>query len=342
MKVKIKRFCKRVLPVAIAVMALAAVFCIPVSAAGSGWGEYSYTAMEFRGGDASLYRFTENTGQTLPPKFITDGNAGISSRYKLSYPIMYNNGISKGDICAVRIPFEVTEVSCSSGDVYSITIENLSVAVDTTVGTFTGITLWFGEKASSDIGDSWYNFNYLIDNGWTDGSPGNYYFNDLTVSHRVQNDSKVTLRYVMVHFIYNGIPSGSSGSVTFSPRGGFHFGYGNPNSPEAPNYVTPDGGFIDDYISKEEEILNSTQGGQDEFNVLLENFRTVMNKFGPGMLAATWVFNTLLDSFTLSYFLLYFALLTGVAAFILGISSWIGRGTRSSSSSKGAKGKKGG
>lgn len=341
MNVKLKRFVKRLFPVVIAVMALAVAFCVPVSAAGTGWGTYSYTAMEFMGGEASLYRFQENTGQLLPPRFITDGNAGISTRYKLTYPIMYNNGISQGDICAVRIPFDVTEVTCSSGDVYSITIENLSVAVDPSVGTFTGITLWFGEKISTDNGYSWYNFNYLIDKGWTDGTPGNYYFNDLSVTHRVQNDSKVTLRYIMVHFIYNGIPSGSSGSVTFSPRGGFHFGYGNPNSPEAPNYVTPDGGFIDDYISKEEEILNSTQGGQDEFNSLLANFRTVMNKFGPSMLAATWVFNLLLDEFALSYFLLYFALLTGVAAFILGIAAWIGRGSRSTSS-KGSKGKKGG
>lgn len=349
MKVKIKRFCKRVLPVVIAVMALAAVCCVPVSAASSGWSNvdlpFNQWFTNYELDDPNLAAaYLNSSGRYVyayPIYFLFGDGAGVSRpitgvRYRINGQVFINDSfINLGESFDVILPLVFLNYELSAGDTFIIDFNTLLFGLDPAVLSLNSVTASVlqisGDKDKSftknlTFEDKNNNGNYhCVDNSLTVQSIGTSSFLSLSIS------ANVTL-----------VGTGT-GSFSFTVPDGLTLGYGNPNSPEAPKYNTPDGSFIEDYTEKEEEILNSTQGGQDEFNSLLANFRTVMEKFGPSMLAATWVFNLLLDEFALSYFLLYFALLTGVAAFVLGVAAWIGRGSRSSSSgSKGSKGKKGG
>lgn len=340
MKVKIKRFCKRVLPVAISVMVLAAAFCIPVSAAGSGWSQLEFSGSSALPADDRPMIITYQNGaprgsdEFYPYTISTAGQLG--SRYTIgTHSWLATSG---GQMNCFRIPVNYGAFEVQAGDV--IRIE------------FTDLYFYFYDSRCEFfvpfLGLSYDNRTFFIQQVDPNNHPSKtgttYSFRSLVFEYTAEVSTTITISYFLYSFTTPSTSAGTfSADLDFVPRGVVVSSSGNPASPEYPKYDTPDGGFIEDYTEKEEEVLNSTQGGQDEFNSLLANFRTVMEKFGPSMLAATWVFNLLLDEFALSYFLLYFALLTGVAAFVLGVAAWIGRGSRSSSSgSKGSKGKKGG
>lgn len=351
MKVKIKRFCKRVLPVVIAVMALAAAFCVPVSAASAGWTDISlgyedfFDSYTFSNEDLQLDVFNLSSGRSFwirPGEFLSGHGQPVNQHpytgIKYYMDTSFGSGyVSVGDELRCTIPLgSFGGYELLPGDDFFLSIAPFRVGLGTDFADLHDVS--FGIKYEYSDGTFSYKDYPILDELISSPGAGNYYWQSLGISQMISKPCKVYIDYVDITFT---VLKAINRSVAVVFPEGVEISYGNPDSPEAPKYDTPDGSFIEDYTEKEEEVLNSTQDGQDEFNSLLANFRTVMNKFGPSMLAATWVFNLLLDEFALSYFLLYFALLTGVAAFILGISSWIGRGTRSTSS-KGSKGKKGG
>lgn len=107
----------------------------------------------------------------------------------------------------------------------------------------------------------------------------------------------------------------------------------------APIYNGPDTTVTDEYIDQERALIDGTEGARNAATNLLSGLTDVLSPngvIGKGMLAATFIFNSLLAGFDLSG-LLTFALTLGVLAFILGLALSIGgyfnsRGSRVKSS----------
>lgn len=120
----------------------------------------------------------------------------------------------------------------------------------------------------------------------------------------------------------------------------FHYGYGNPNSPEAPTFKPFDDDTLNELEDAENEVLDGTQGGLDAFkNSVTGVYGLLPNYFKP-LTAAVSMLNVYLGIRTLGD-LINISLVFGVMGFLLSGSlvAYASRAARSDNAKHGKAGK---
>lgn len=103
----------------------------------------------------------------------------------------------------------------------------------------------------------------------------------------------------------------------------FHYGYGNPNSPEYPGYSKPDTGAADDLDSIENELKDQSTEGFNTANSYFSGFFDTIQPYSSGLLFVADVMNLSIDTIPFIGHLLGISLALGLFGFILGLAGSI-------------------
>lgn len=106
-------------------------------------------------------------------------------------------------------------------------------------------------------------------------------------------------------------------------RVSFTFGYGNRNSAEAPNYTPPDEKPVDDYVDKEQELLDDTSEGMDIAEGIFNGFGDNLAGFVAGMMFVSNLMNLGITQIPAVGIIVQISLACGLFGVIVGLTGSI-------------------
>lgn len=281
---------------------LAVLLCVPVLGASQGWTEIQ---MSF---DNYLYRFN-NDPEDISPDEIAGTVQGASLQWTLSasgsrntYAIRSSDNlisVKKGDV--VTIPYISGGFggwfgggSANSGTVSFALFACDSSGVPLATSSGAPVILAPVELWGTITGGSTWNY-----------TPAN------AITLKVTQDAEYAFVGFNLQFV---APNDFNFSMNNTKS--FTIGYGNPNSPERPQYRPPNTGDIGGYTEKEQEVFGNISGGLDH----ADNALAVPDMgFFSGLTALILIYDVIVPGIPFMRTLLSFSLAVGLFGFVCNI-----------------------
>ena len=315
---------RRILITLVSICAVFSMFCVPVAAAASGWGTIETTF-----DDQMLLESGVDLHRLVDGKVVSGG---------LEFPIspLYDDlqdPDSSRNITGFRLAMDFMTVA--AGD---------TVTVYPVAG---GVGGW-----TTNIIDS-FRFIVVDSNGYDEDSRqvsdftvgSSAYFYDFPgagtprtgwnftwpqVDIKVQAPSSRAFVVLEVNVrapIANGIISMNNKTVKI--------GFGNPNSPEAPNYKPPSGSDIDILGQLEDEIFTEIDSGLNEVDDLFNGSFNSLASYATSLNAVTQILGAFIDGNGALRMLIHLSLTIGIVSFLLNIVNLVADRVSTKSKSKG-------
>lgn len=293
---------RRILITLVSLCAVFSLFCIPVSAASSGW---TVTTSEL-----TNVLILHDTHDGDLPYF------GTSSGNNVEWSVSYAGETNQ--IIAARMGWTVFSVS--NGD--QVTIEPISGGLGGWSAPKVSRYRWAVISLRTDLPDvDIPEYDYLPDyycgySQWyspSSGGTGSSVYNvswpkvsfDITLA---SNRCFLALEFDLVGY---GTFSMNSKTITF--------GYGNPNSPEAPNYILPSDGSIDELGDIENDIFADINSYTDQFNDMLNGSFSWIGSYMTSLNSVVQIMGVFIDRNGALRKLINISLVLGVVSFLLNI-----------------------
>lgn len=285
---------------AIFLVLIVALVC-PVFAASSGWNSFTLADDDWRT-EASYYydgvlTFKEGSYQEN------------TNRLSFSLP-----ALTGSDTSILQFHFTAdASFTVSAGDTIAIDAFTLRYFIGGATNYVKAFRVTVGTSPlNPDFASPWY------ETGFTSGQA----IQDIAIPNQTFSVTKdLPISQFNIEFeIYH--PAGGYLNIT---RVGVNVGYGNPNSPEAPGYVNPNGDYTtwDDYLEKDKELMNGLSSSITDSVQLFANLSGYIQSFQAGLALVSSMMFYAFSEIQILTPLLYISLGLGLVAFVLGLAGSI-------------------
>lgn len=295
---------KKIVFVFVAIVVLAAMIAVPVSAADSGWTTINVlfdNVLYFSDYPSTgIFNYTfDGTLDSNGTHYNYDLVSGFTDITALSRLTGYTFNLQQGDV--VQIPELLNYTGWLGGGDGANKITGYA----------------WGVCTPTDAADGKYPYQVHMRSGWRSvnlSSPVHWKIEPvqgvtLTAPRNLENCSVCLLLRCDI----------TQDAVFSMNNRNFSISFGNPNSPLRPNFQPPDTEQVDEYTELEGEVLDSISGGLTDVEGSFSNVESHFLRLGAALTGANKIFDIAFSEITFWTPLLYISLALGFLAFILGL-----------------------